>query len=142
MIILPQHLFDCLRANGEAALVADHDPAPVVKFFDPCGAATWLITECDPGDPDILFGLCDLGMGFPELGNVALSELKSVQGRLGIGLERDLFFTAHYPLSVYTHAARIAERITEDADALARSAQALGLSPTPHSPLPANPPRL
>src|SRR3546814_13400377 len=72
----------------------DEDHRPVVKFFDPCGAATWLITQMDPDEPDILFGLCDLGLGFPELGSVRLSELESVEGPLGLGLERDPYFEA------------------------------------------------
>ena len=33
----------------------DQDHRPVVKFFDPCGAATWLFTELDPEDGDTLF---------------------------------------------------------------------------------------
>jgi hypothetical protein len=48
----------------------------VVKLFNPCGAATWLLTELDPDDPDIGFGLCDLGLGSPELGSVRISELE------------------------------------------------------------------
>ena len=59
------------------------DFPPVVKLFNPSGAATWLLTELDPEDPDIAFGLCDLGTGFPELGSVSLRELASVRGPLG-----------------------------------------------------------
>src|SRR3546814_11388708 len=59
----------------------------------------------DPDEPDILFGLCDLGLGFPELGSVRLSELESVEGPLGLGIERDLYFEARYPLSVSAEAA-------------------------------------
>ena len=51
------------------------------------------LTEIDPEDPDIAFGLCDLGMGCPELGSVSLSELESVRGKLGLPIERDLHFT-------------------------------------------------
>ena len=100
------------------------DHAPVVKYFDPAGAATWLITEMSPKDNDILFGLCDLGMGFPELGYVSLGELESVKGRFGLGLERDLHFEARYLLSVYAEAARQAGRITESERALAHAAAA------------------
>ena len=57
-------------------------------------------------DTDILFGLCDLGFGCPELGYVSLRELESVKGRFGLGIERDLHFKARYPLSVYAEAAR------------------------------------
>ncbi|MCC6914292.1 MAG: DUF2958 domain-containing protein [Rhodospirillaceae bacterium] len=130
MIFMPDHIFARLLANGQASLADDIDHVPAVKFFDPCGGAVWLLTEARPDEPDILFGLCDLGMGFPELGSVRLSELKSIKGRLGIGLERDFFFAPRYPLSVYVHAAHYARRIVEDDAVLARAAQDLGVSPS------------
>lgn len=89
------------------------DHQPVVKLFFPVGAATWLLTEMDPRQPDIMFGLCDLGLGFPELGYVSLKELESIVGPFGLKIERDLHFTAHYPLSVYAEAARQLGCITE-----------------------------
>jgi hypothetical protein len=64
-------------------------------------------------------------MGYPELGYVSLAELASVRGKLGLPIERDLHFTATHPLSVYAHAARAAEAITEDDQALAKAAAAL-----------------
>lgn len=104
----------------------DEDHRPVVKFFDPCGAATWLITQMDPDEPDILFGLADLGLGCAELGTVRLSELESVKGRLGLGIERDLYFEAHYPLSVYAEAARRAGAIVTATRLLDDAALRLG----------------
>jgi hypothetical protein len=74
---------------------------PVVKLFTPDAGCTWLLTEIDPEDPDIAFGLCDLGMGFPELGSVSLSEIAAVRGKLGLPVERDLYFEADKPLSAY-----------------------------------------
>lgn len=48
-----------LLANGaRAAAGEDIDPLPVLKLFTPDGSATWLLTELDPDDPDIAFGLC------------------------------------------------------------------------------------
>lgn len=82
------------------------DPFPVVKLFTPDAGATWLLTELDPDDPDIAFGLCDLGLGFPELGSVRLSEIATARGRLGLGVERDLYFVADKPLSAYAEEAR------------------------------------
>lgn len=117
MILITGDIRARLLKNGAAP--ADTDNMPVVKFFDPSGAATWLITEMRPDERDILFGLCDLGMGHPELGYLSLSELQSVKGRLGLGIERDLHFVARFPLSVYTKAARIAGRITENESLLA-----------------------
>ena len=100
----------------------DYDPKPVMKLFTPDGAATWLLTELDPDDHDIAFGLCDLGMGFPELGCVRISELEQLRGRLGLPVERDQHFTADYPLSVYSRAALSAEAITESPRSLAQAA--------------------
>ena len=94
------------RANAGA----EGDPKPVLKVFNPYGAATWLFTELD--ESGRLFGLCDLGAGSPELGYVDLAELESVRvfgGRLP--LERDRWFTADKPLSGYADAARAAGRI-------------------------------
>jgi len=120
MILIPEDLRPQLLANGRDP---EHDHFPVVKLFNPCGAATWLISAIEPDDPDILFGLCDLGMGFPELGSVRLSELESVRGRLGLGIERDLFFEAKYPLIVYAEAASEAEVITTKPELLAAAAE-------------------
>jgi hypothetical protein len=129
MIVIPQHLYEKLVQNGQAPDSTDH--VPVVKFFDPAGAATWLITEIRADDQDTMFGLCDLGMGTPELGYVSLGELKSVKNRLGIPLERDLFFSARFPLSVYAEAARRAERITESETDLADAEKALAQEASP-----------
>lgn len=53
-----------MLANGARSAAGEEiDPFPVVKLFTPDGGATWLLTELDPDDPDIAFGLCDLGMG-------------------------------------------------------------------------------
>ena len=93
------------------ALSDEEDSMPVLKLFTPDANATWLISECDPDDPDRLFGLCDLGLGFPELGWVSWTELKSVRGRLGLPIERDIAFVGEQPLSVYAEAARKLGRI-------------------------------
>ncbi len=63
-------------------------------------------------DADIAFGLCDLGMGSPELGSVRIPELTSARGHLGLPIERDKWFTADKPLSAYVAEARAANRIT------------------------------
>lgn len=88
------------------------DFMPVVKLFTPDANCTWLLTELDPDDPDIAFGLCDLGMGFPELGCVRISELQAVRGRLGLPVERDRHFAATRTLSAYADEARTQGRIT------------------------------
>lgn len=103
---------------------AEPDFIPVVKLFTPDAACTWLLTELDPEDPDIAFGLADLGMGFPELGSVSIAELKAARGGLGLPVERDLHFAPCHTLSAYARAARKAEAITEDPKALNAAALA------------------
>ncbi len=34
------------------------DPVPVVKLFYPASSATWLLSEVEPDEPDIAWGLC------------------------------------------------------------------------------------
>ncbi len=121
MMLLTHDLRAALAANHRARIEAlqsgksEPDPSPVVRFFNPLGAGTWLATEID-GD-DILFGLADLGMGCPELGSFSLAELESVRLPFGLGIELDLCFEGRHPLSVYAEAAQqagsllIAERI-------------------------------
>jgi hypothetical protein len=102
---------EALLANGRRAAGGDHDPVPVVKLFTPDAGATWLLTELDPDDPDIAFGLCDLGLGCPELGTVRLSEIAALRGRLGLPVERDRWFRATLPLSACAAQANKAGRI-------------------------------
>ena len=67
-----------------------NDKDVVLKLFG--GQATWLITQIEP-DNDIMWGLCDLGLGCCEYGTVSLSELKTVRFRpFGLSVERDRFF--------------------------------------------------
>jgi hypothetical protein len=104
MQLIPDHLRTQLLANGARSAAGEQiDPYPVVKLFTPDAGATWLLTELDPQDPDLAFGLCDLGLGCPELGYVRLSEIETVRGKLGLPVERDLFFEADKPLVSLAH---------------------------------------
>ena len=70
-----------------------------------------LIVCIYPDDPEIAFGLCDLGVGFPELGDVSLTELAAVRGPFGLPVERDRSFLATKTLSAYAREAHQAGRI-------------------------------
>lgn len=111
MILLPPDLRAVLCANDAARRVAscegrsEPDPVPVLKLFNPIGAATWLATELYE-DGDTLFGLADLGFGCPELGVFSLSEIASVRLPFGLGIERDLLFETDRPLSAWADMAR------------------------------------
>jgi len=54
----------------------------------------------------LAFGLCDLGLGSPELGYVSLTELCSVRGKLGLPIERNLHVDADKTISAYADEAR------------------------------------
>lgn len=117
MKLLTQDIRAKLLRNGQlnAERIADGlepiDCQPVVKLFTPDAGATWLLTELDSEDPDIAFGLCDLGLGFPELGSVRISELETVRGKLGLPVERDRFFIADKTLSAYADEASAKGRV-------------------------------
>lgn len=106
-----------LKENGSEHN-REKDHYPVVKLFLPGTNCTWLLTELDPESPDTAFGLCDLGMGFPELGYLSLEELTNVRLHGFLTVQCDQHFTAKYPLSIYARAARMVQAVTEDEDIL------------------------
>lgn len=111
--LIPDDLRDRLIENGRTAEVHDgFDPFPVVKLFTPDAVATWLLSEAYAEGSDIrLYGLCDPGLGSPELGYLMLSEIEEVHGKLGLPVERDLYFKAEHRLSVYAKIAHHAGMI-------------------------------
>lgn len=127
MIDLGMNLRFALRANAIEGRAAERDgksapdPFPVVKLFNPLGAATWLATEL-ADDYDTLFGLADLGFGCPELGSFSLSELDSVRLPFGLGIERDLAFAPLFRLSIWTAWSRRAGSILMAETLLRRAA--------------------
>ena len=116
MTLLTKAQIEQLLANGRAQRTAIDQGAgaldfkPVVKLFTPDAQCTWLLTELEP-DGGLAFGLCDLGLGCPELGYVSLAELATVRGKLGLPVERDLHFEADKPISAYADEARGRQRI-------------------------------
>ena len=63
----------------------------LVKYFNPCGAGTWLITEAEeqPDGDWLLFGYCHIH--YFEWGYVMLSELENLKLPFGLTIERDLY---------------------------------------------------
>lgn len=89
------------RADGQAG-----DPLPVVRLFTPDAHATWLLASLDPADGDTAFGICDVGIGMPELGTIKLSDLASIVGPLKRPVMRDRYFQATRTLSEYLRLAQ------------------------------------
>ncbi|CAN7145636.1 DUF2958 domain-containing protein [Cupriavidus necator] len=97
-----------LLANGHA-YAAGHgsDPVPVVRLFTPDAHAIWLLVALDPADGDTAYGLCDVGIGMPELAHVKLSDLASIVGPLKKPILRDLYFQPNRSLSAYAQLAQV-----------------------------------
>ena len=77
----------------------ESDPQVIAKLFDPCGSATWYLTEYDEKEK-IAFPYVT-GLQVDEWGYTSLVELESttlfrslesIEGPLGIGIEQDLYF--------------------------------------------------
>ena len=78
---------------GDQSEVAD--PIVVARFFNPCGAGTWLATEYNP-ETRIFFGFVSIfGDHNDEWGSFSLAELESLKVGPGglLGIERDRYFT-------------------------------------------------
>lgn len=93
----------------------------VVKFFNPCGAATWWIVSGTPLDEDgepcfakdakdwHLFGFADIGdVQCAELGYVLLSQLEEIELPFGLTIERDLHYTGETLTEVQAKYRRLA----------------------------------
>lgn len=63
----------------------------IVKYFNPCGAGTWLVIGGERVEDDWeLYGYATIGYEW-EWGSFMLNEMKSYRGPLLIGIERDLY---------------------------------------------------
>ena len=111
MMLLTEDQKEKLKANHveRRDLEGSHqegiDFFPVVKLIAPNSGAKWLLTELDPENEDIVFGLCDLGDGSPELGYLSLAELASLRWSLDLPVERDRSFEASQGLLAYAESA-------------------------------------
>lgn len=67
------------------------DSVVLVKYFNPCGAGTWLITEAEEQEDGdyLLFGYCHIFCW--EWGCVMLSELQDLKLPFELTIERDLY---------------------------------------------------
>ena len=91
MKLMTKALEKRFAAVGSQEEVAD--PLIIAKFFNPCGAGNWYATEYDQ-KRRVFFGYVSIfGDHNDEWGSFALVELEAYKGPLGIGIERDLYFT-------------------------------------------------
>ena len=106
MMILTKPITKQLKENSARQQENDDSmyTMPVVKLFGG-GACTWLLSELD--EDGIAFGLCDLGLGTPELGYVSMDELMSIRfPPFGLPIERDMHWKPKKTLVEYADEAR------------------------------------
>jgi hypothetical protein len=131
MNLYTQEQYEQLVKNGLPEN-SGKDHIPVVKWVIPDANCTWLVTELE--DNDTAFGLCDLGLGSPELGYISLEDIQSLRGTMGLTVESDWCFDPKHPLSVYVSAAHFA--IEEDEHELEYHANGLKESAETGEPFP------
>jgi len=92
MKLLTKELREKFPKIGETEGKKPEEIEIIAKFFDPTGSWTWYAFEFDPED-NVFFGFV---RGFEnELGSFSLSELESIKGQFGLGIERDRYFGKH-----------------------------------------------
>lgn len=101
MEFLSNEQYLSMRSNGVARCCGlPMDADPVLKLYTPDANAVWLLSEL-AADGDVAFGLCDVGLGAPELRSVRLSELAAMRGPHGLKVAVDEGFVARQTLSAY-----------------------------------------
>ena len=90
MKLLTQELVDRFQQVGRQE--DKSDPVIIAKFFNPTGAGTWYATEYNPSDKTFYGYVSIFGDWNDEWGYFSLTELESLKGPFGSGIERDIYF--------------------------------------------------
>jgi hypothetical protein len=90
MKLITEEFIETMRNYPYRSQQNEKDPFVPVKFFNPCGAGRWFITEYDP-EEKIAFGYVT-ELGYDEFGYISLEELESLRLPFGLTIERDLHF--------------------------------------------------
>lgn len=93
MKLLTKALLNLLPPLGATDNTPASEVKVPVKLFNPMGSQTWYLTEYDP-KTHTAFGFVDLGMGFPELGYISLTEIEQIRLPFGLTIERDLYWNS------------------------------------------------
>ena len=109
MKVITKEIEKKLRANAKKEGVDYADLEPVVKLFQPDGAATMLLSTLD--DDGVVQGVFDLGLGYVEMGPAYLPEILAVKGGLGLSIERDTSFKAEKTISQYWSDSQATQRL-------------------------------
>jgi hypothetical protein len=92
MKLLTKEIRNSLPKLYATESIPSNEKVAVAKFFYPYGRGTWYATEFDGEDTFFGYVVSMLGPDCDEYGYFSLSELESVKGPLGLGIERDIAF--------------------------------------------------
>lgn len=97
------HIHQLLKnaQEAESALIKRCSHHPVIKLFTPDDKGTWLLTELSLHDPEMAYGLCDMGDGFPSLDFVSITGLFMRRGPLDYPVVRERDFIPTKTLKEY-----------------------------------------
>lgn len=102
---LTNDIREALLQNGQKLKVAqtlqEENLVPVI--FVEHEHAKWLLVSIDPSYPYMAYGLCDLGMGYPELGSVELQPLIDLAHK-----SKEWDSAPKYPILEYLSLAKVA----------------------------------
>ena len=103
MKLLTDELKTKLLANGANR---DQDHAPVVKFFNPVGGATWLIRKWTRTTTIGCSASVIWVFNAPNSARSVCMELEGITLKSGPKIDRGLHFKASHPMSYYVDRAR------------------------------------
>ncbi len=125
MLIIDKEMREKLLENGKPENKGENH-LPVVQVSILGSDYQWLLTELDPEHQNIAFGLCDLGMGFPEMGYVDLKDIQNLAAMTGLVMPVICIrkMDAKYPLMTYWRASLVNSKITMDEKFLMQASHA------------------
>lgn len=94
MLLINSEIIERFNAHPFGSQDEKIDEATVlVKYFNPCGSGTWLITEAEKQEDGdwMLYGYCHIFVW--EWGYVMLSDLQNMTLPFGLTIERDLYIS-------------------------------------------------
>ncbi|WP_276366208.1 DUF2958 domain-containing protein [Chryseolinea sp. H1M3-3] len=127
---LPDRIHRTLISNGCLQLDQVDELYPPLKLFAPDDTGIWLIVKVMKHNPNIGYGLIDIGQGNPHQGYIDLQLLGGVRGKMGLPIERDVDFVAKYPQWVYVTASTFDGKYTENETILSGVFALKTISPT------------
>ncbi|MFA5375891.1 MAG: DUF2958 domain-containing protein [Dehalococcoidia bacterium] len=98
MKLLTKEILDAFVEQGDTSEKKPEDVKVIAKFFCPWGSATWYACEFTPVSGNFNGFVSLFGDNNDEAGPFNIDELQSIEGPMGLKIERDRSF----PIGEYT----------------------------------------